>query len=191
MARTGQRFGTEHLVSILLGEDNDRVLQFGHEKLPTFGVGADRSRHEWRSIIRQLYAAGHISQDISAYGSWALTQSGQGILKGGGTFQMRKDVLQPKGKSRSKSSAAAAVDIELGDADQELLVNLKGLRRDMAAARNVPAYVIFPDRTLMELASARPQSLNEMSSVHGVGAVKLEKYGGAFIEAIRNFAGGA
>jgi ATP-dependent DNA helicase RecQ len=187
MMRTGQRFGTEHIVSILLGEDNDRVLQFGHDRLPTFGVGADHSRNEWRSIIRQLYAAGHITQDISAYGSWALTESGQGILKGAGEFQMRKDVLQPKGKSGSKKAAA---EIELGEADQELLVTLKGLRRDMAAARSVPAYVIFPDRTLIELAAARPQTFDEMGAIHGVGAVKLEKYGGAFIEAIRNFAEG-
>ncbi|MBT6858929.1 MAG: DNA helicase RecQ [Rhodospirillaceae bacterium] len=189
MARTGQRFGTEHLVSILLGEANDRVLQFGHDKLPTFGVGTDRNRNEWRSIIRQLYAASHISQDITAYGSWALTETGQDILKGKGTFQMRKDILQPKGQSGAKKSAAAA-DIELGEADQELLMSLKGLRREMAAALNVPAYVIFPDRTLMELAAVRPQSLDEMSGVHGVGAVKLEKYGGKFIETIRNFAGG-
>jgi ATP-dependent DNA helicase RecQ len=190
MVRTGQRFGTEYLVSILLGDDNERIRKFGHDDLPTFGIGADHTRNEWRSIIRQLYAAGHISQDISAYGSWALTESGQEILKGGADFQMRKDVLQPKGKSRGKKAPAAEA-IELGEADQGLLAALKALRREMAAARSVPAYVIFPDRTLMELASARPQSLAEMGDIHGVGAVKLEKYGGEFIEAIRDFAGPA
>ncbi|MDP7344809.1 MAG: RecQ family ATP-dependent DNA helicase, partial [Alphaproteobacteria bacterium] len=157
MLRTGQRFGTEHLVSILLGDDNERIRKFGHDNLPTFGVGADHSRNEWLSIFRQLYAAGHISQDISAYGSWSLTASGEHILKGGGEFQMRKDVLQPKGKSRYKK-AAAVEQIDLGEADQELLGALKGLRRDMAAARGVPAYVIFPDRTLMEMAAGRPHT---------------------------------
>lgn len=189
MVRTGQRFGTEHLVSILIGDDNERVLQFGHHNLPTFGVGAERSRIEWRSIIRQLFAAGHISQDRSAYGSWSLTANGEDILTGGGAFQMRKDILQPKGQSRTKKPAAAEIELDL--ADEELLVSLKGLRRDMAAERGVPAYVIFPDRTLMELAAQRPQTLEEMGSVHGVGAVKLEKYGGEFIDAIRKFAGGA
>ncbi|NQV54292.1 MAG: DNA helicase RecQ [Rhodospirillales bacterium] len=191
ITRTGQRFGTEHLIAILLGEDNERVRSLGHDALPTFGVGTEHTRNVWRSIFRQLYAAGHISLDITGYGTWTMTESGERILKGGDEFQMRKDILQPKKKSGGKKAADATEQFELDEAGLKLLAALKLQRRDIAAARKVPAYVVFPDRTLMELAATQPHTLDQMGNIHGVGAVKLEKFGGQFLETIRNFEGGS
>ena len=186
MVRTGQRFATEHLVNLLLGEENERILQFNHHTLPTFGVGKEHTRNEWRSIFRQLYAAEHISMDIVHYGRWSLTESGWRILRGQDTFHMRKDVLQPRTKKKKKSEKAP---VALSDADAPLLARLKDLRRDLARARDVPAYVIFPDRTLEELAAARPASLDAMRGIHGIGEVKLERFGEAFLEAITKESG--
>ena len=184
MLRTGERFGVEHLINILLGEDKDKVRQFNHQNLPTFGIGKDHSRNEWRSIFRQLYAAGHASIDMTQYGRWYITDSGREILRGGEMFEMRKEVLKKTSRKsrRVKAEAWSAPD----DMDQDVLDKLRGLRRQLASAQNVPAYVIFPDRTLMELASAMPATLEDMHGIHGVGEVKLQKYGQAFLDVLAN-----
>ena len=177
--RTGQRFGTEHLVNILVGTDSDAIRQYGHDRLPTFGIGAELGRDRWRSTFRQLYALGLINQDITEFGRWTMTEAGGEVLRGRQRIELRADVLRPqsaKKRGRDKASLAA-----LGDADPVLLAGLKALRTHLAAAEGVPAYVVFPDRSLIEMASKRPASLDAMAEIHGVGQAKLARFGQVFL----------
>ena len=177
--RTGQRFATEHLVNILLGTETEAVRQYGHHLLPTFGVGADHSRERWRSIFRQLYAAGLINQDVTQFGRWTLTEAGGAVLRGRARIELRTEVLQAK-RSRKQAAAIPAA----GDADPALLAALKGLRTRLAAEQGVPAYVVFPDRTLLEMAARRPASLDDLAAIHGIGQAKLARFGQVFLDEI-------
>ncbi len=183
IVRTGERFGTEHLIAILVGERTDNVARYNHDRLPTFGVGKDRRPVEWRSIFRQLSATGLIQQDFVEHGRWLVTDAGWQVLKGGQRIELRRDAAAAKPSRREKRAAAAAA---LGDADTGLLTALKALRVKLAQAQRVPAYVVFSDRTLIELAAHRPESLRAMREIHGVGDAKLERYGSAFLEVIQD-----
>ncbi|CDK97772.1 ATP-dependent DNA helicase [Magnetospirillum gryphiswaldense MSR-1 v2] len=179
--RTGQRFGTEHLVNILIGQDNDNILRFGHDKLPTFGVGKDQSRDQWRALFRQIYAGGLISQDLSEHGGWRITEQGGEVLRGRARIDVRTDTLKAKGKSKRDKPVPAVLR---NDIDHDLLAELKKLRRELATDQGIPAYAVFPDRTLIELAAERPTSLAEMRGIHGIGEAKLERYGDLFLEVL-------
>ncbi|MDZ4789825.1 MAG: DNA helicase RecQ [Hyphomicrobiales bacterium] len=188
IARTGQRFGTEHLVAILRGDATARIQELDHHDLPTFGVGADRTANEWRSIFRQLYAGGVISLDIAGYGSWAITESGRAILRGKARIELRRDALHPPAKAaRQKRGATSAPPVV--PADQSLLDALKAERRRLATEQRVPAYVVFADRTLIEMTLIKPMTRNQMALVHGVGKAKLEQYGPAFLAIVTAHAG--
>ena len=184
VARTGERFGTEHIVAIVRGEETDRVRHFGHHRLPTFGVGADRSKQEWRGIVRQLYAAGCLTLEIADHGRWSMTDEGRAVMRGRRRFEMRRDAAPAPKSRRAGTAKAAPRAAALPVADAALFEALKALRRRLAEEANVPAYVVFSDRTLIELADARPATRDAMRGVHGVGAAKLEKYGDAFLAVI-------
>ena len=181
--RTGERFGTEHLVDILRGEETDAIKRFGHDRLPTFGVGRENDRNQWRSIFRQLYAAGLISLDITGYGRWTVLPAGRPVLTGKASLELRRDAVS-KGKKADRKAAATAA---LGDGgpDQALFQELRARRSALAKTQGVPAYVILPDRSLIEMAKSRPRTAAEMGQVHGVGQTKLALYGEAFLEVIR------
>jgi ATP-dependent DNA helicase RecQ len=182
--RTGERFGTEHLIAILRGEATDKTRQFNHDRLPTFGVGKDHSRNEWRSIFRQLYGAGVMTLDVSGYGRWTVTDLGRQVLKGAAAVQLRKESLQPplaKASAKRSSAPAAALD----GAGRALFEALKAARQEIAKAARVPAYVVFADRSLLDMVHLRPASPAQMEMVHGVGKGKLEKYGETFLGIIR------
>ncbi len=181
MRRTGERFGTEHVLNIVLGTATDAIKQYRHDALPTFGVGANRSRNEWRSILRQIYAAGLVSLDVAGYGRWTITDAGAELLGGHARIDLRADLLVPKEKKARRAASAAP---DASDADAELLDRLKQLRRQLASAAGVPAYVVFPDRTLIEMATHRPRNLDQLSAIHGVGQAKLARYGQAFLQAL-------
>ncbi len=189
MVRTGERFGLEHLIAVLRGEDTDRVRALRHTQLPTYGVGADYDKHQWRDLYRQLFALGLTSVDPQ-YGSWQVTQAGWAVLKDNDTVELRHPPAKPErrrasGKA-SKTGRKPAMPIDLSERDGELLLALKAKRTHLAKAQNVPAYVIFPDKTLVEMAMARPSSLDEMAEIGGVGARKLEKYGAVFLEVVQS-----
>ncbi|HEU5093906.1 MAG TPA: RQC domain-containing protein, partial [Reyranella sp.] len=185
IVRTGERFGMEHLIAILCGERTDNVLKFQHDRLPTFGVGADRRNIEWRTVFRQLSALGLISQDLMQHGRWSVTDEGWSVLKGKARIELRKDLAGPKASRRERQAASPPAAVE--DADAALLAALKSLRSKLAQASKVPAYVVFSDRTLIELATHRPASLNAMREIHGVGDSKLERYGPVFLDVMQNF----
>jgi len=172
--RTGERFGTEHLIDVLLGNASEAVRRNGHDALPTFGVGRGRSADDWRSIFRQLYAAGTISLELGEYASWTVTESGAAILRGAERVELRREraaVRAAGAARRSKGPAAAPAGGTAADHEVEfaLLTSLKELRRDIARRIGQPAYVVFTDRTLLELAALRPKTLEEMHDIHGIG----------------------
>jgi ATP-dependent DNA helicase RecQ len=192
IVRTGQRFGTEHLSSILRGEANEAVEKFGHHRLPTFGVGKEYGKQEWRSIFRQLYGAGIIALDVTGYGTWTVTDAGRRVLKGAEKIELRTDTLKPAGRkaARAAAKATALADGEPGNA--VLFEALRRRRSELAKARGVAAYVVFADRTLIDMARRKPATLGEMGAVHGVGEAKMRQYGELFLDVIRKHgAGGA
>jgi ATP-dependent DNA helicase RecQ len=184
VVRTGERFGMEHLVAILLGQRTENVLKFNHDRLPTFGVGADRKPAEWRSIFRQLSATGLITQDLMEHGRWWVTDEGWRVLKGEAKIELRKDLASAAAKGSRRDRRAATAAAVIGDADTGLFDALKALRTRLAQEQKVPAYVVFSDRTLIELATHRPTTPRAMREIHGVGDAKLERYGAAFLEVI-------
>ncbi len=180
--RTGQRFGAAHVIAVLRGAESDKITQFGHDRLPTYGVGADRSQREWQGIIRQMVAAGLLEIDISGYGGLRATPTGTALMKGDGAFRFRPDRIskEPAGKRSRAAAAAESLDPEAA----RLLQRLKALRLDLARERGVPAYVVFSDKTLIDMASRRPATVEQFGEVFGVGAAKLEEFAEPFLAAI-------
>jgi ATP-dependent DNA helicase RecQ len=184
MLRTGERFGTEHLVNILCGEETAAILKFNHHQLPTFGVGKEHSKPEWRSIFRQLHGAGIVALEVE-FGRWKMTERGRAVLRGAERLELRKDALKPKAGKRAVRASPADGHAGLSPTDQALFDALRRRRSDLARAQGVPAYVVFPDRSLLDMVRLRPQSPGDLRTVHGVGAAKLAQYGDAFLEVIR------
>jgi ATP-dependent DNA helicase RecQ len=183
IARTGEIFGAEHLVNVLVGEATEAVRRHRHDALKTFGIGKDRSKGEWRSLIRQLYAAGLVSVELDGYGSFTLTERGVGVLKGKERIELRADVLGPRtGRRRRERAEAAVAGVP---PDDPLFLALKALRTEFAKSEAVPAYVVFTDRTLIEIAGKRPTTQSALRAIHGVGEAKLAHYGEAFLDVVR------
>ena len=181
--RTGERFGTEHLASLLIGEETEQIKKFNHERLPTFGVGKDKSRNEWRSIFRQLYATGILSLDITGFGRWEVTDTGRNVLRGKATIQLRQDTVTYGKKAARKAAAATALGSS--EDDQDLFRALRVRRSALAKAEAVPAYVVLPDKSLIDMTRRRPATLAEMAEVHGIGEAKLKRYAAEFLAVIR------
>jgi ATP-dependent DNA helicase RecQ len=177
--RTSGRFFFGHLANILAGKATDAVLQHGHDGLKTFGVGRERSPADWRGVLRQLLSARLIAHDSSDRDRLVVTEEGQRVLRGQASFSLREDVVSKKSRRSTRTPS------QPGDADADVLGALKALRGDLARRQNQPAYVIFPDRTLIEMAARRPRTLDELAAVHGVGVAKLQKYGAAFLNVIQ------
>ena len=180
MLRTGERFGVEHLIAVLRGEASERVRQLGHDGLPTFGVGTEFERLQWRAIFRQMYSLCLTS--VGEMGGWQMTPAGRRVLRGEDTVMLRKDALSRRSRSRKAERTRAAAG--LGPSDEELFEALRARRTELAQARGVPAYVIFPDATLIDIAQRKPKSLDDFAECHGVGARKLESFGRAFLEIV-------
>ena len=178
--RTSGRFFFGHLANILAGKMTEAVERHGHHQLKTFGVGADRSPADWRGVLRQLQSARLIERDVTDRDRLTVTDAGRKVLRGEAPFALREDVVNAKARRTRRGVA------EPGDADAALLAALKALRGAVAAAQKQPAYVIFPDRTLIEMAKARPGTLEDLAGIHGIGAVKLQKYGAAFLAVVRD-----
>ena len=182
--RTGQRFGVGYVVDVLRGKDDDRIRRFRHDRLSTFGIGADLDAQQWRSVVRQLVARGLLSVDVEKYGSLQLTAAARPVLRGEATVELRRDAIL-QGKPRRSREARERAQPVLGAESQTLFDALRAHRRVLAGEQGVPPYVIFHDASLVEMAERRPRSLDEFAAIPGVGATKLERYGDTFIEVIR------
>jgi len=175
--RTGEWFGAGHLIDVLTGTGTDKVRDRGHDRLPTFGVGTEFDRKGWQAVFRQMMGHDLVRPDPARHGALRLTEAARPILRGEAGITLRKDTLARGGR---RPAAKALVSEE----DAPLLSALKAKRRALAETARVPAYVIFTDRTLIEMAETKPQSLDEMARISGVGATKLERYGAAFLEVV-------
>ncbi|HWT53749.1 MAG TPA: RQC domain-containing protein, partial [Rhodocyclaceae bacterium] len=183
----GQRFGAVHLIDVLRGKQTDKVAQYGHTELSTWGIGADLSEQQWRGVLRQLIALGHLRAE-GEYGTLELTESARSVLKGEVQLLLR----QPSEARRSRDargsgragSRGKAAPIEL-DALATLRYNaLKAWRASVAKEHNVPAYVVFHDAVLAEMASTEPRTLADLRGISGVGEKKLEAYGMQILRAL-------
>ncbi|WP_374278181.1 DNA helicase RecQ [Azonexus sp.] len=179
--RTGMRFGVGHLTDILRGKASDKIRQYGHDALPTFGVGGDLDEHAWKSVFRQLAAAGLVHVDMAEHGALQLTEAAREVLKGQRSVQLRRP-LKRKAKTASRSSAPVS---DLAPADEALFQLLRRWRADTAREQGVPAYVILHDRTLRELAEVRPVSHGLLAGITGMGSAKIEHYGEELLALIR------
>lgn len=180
--RTGQRFGAAHLIEVLRGGEGERLRQFGHDRLSTYGIGADLDARTWRSVFRQLLAQGLLESDPQ-HGGIRLTETSRAVLGGKQAVMLRQEA--PRRRERARASEAAA---SLSAADAPLFESLRDLRARLAREQNVPAYVIFHDRTLREIAAHRPATLDELARVDGIGGSKLARYGPQVLEAVRGHA---
>ncbi|MGQ0510113.1 MAG: DNA helicase RecQ [Betaproteobacteria bacterium] len=178
--RTGQRFGAVHLMDVLRGRATDRVTQWNHDQLNVFGAGADLDEATWRTVFRQLVALGYAQPDHDAYGGLRLTEAARAVLKGEQAVEMRRAMPGKVRKARMRATVTA-----LPGADADLLARLKAWRSGEARAQGVPPYVVFHDRTLAEIAAARPVSLDALAGIAGIGAKKLERYGPALLDLLR------
>jgi ATP-dependent DNA helicase RecQ len=181
--RVDQRFGAMHVLDVLRGVDSDKVKQWGHEQVSTFGIGSDRSEAEWRAILRQSIALGLVTVDYESYGALKLTDAARPILKGGERVQLRVYQKPVKAK-RSTAKSKGFVETDLSSAEQAIFEKLRWWRMETARKHNVPAYVIFHDATMREIAKAQPGSLDDLRGVSGVGEKKLETYGSDIVALI-------
>jgi ATP-dependent DNA helicase RecQ len=184
--RTGERFGQAHVVSVLLGELDERIGRLGHDKLSTFGIGKEHDRNAWRSIVRQLVAHGLIAVDVAGHGGLSVSPQGRQFLREKPSLRLRtlKKARPERKSARRETEQALPAAQALAAADRALFEKLRAKRLELAKAQNVPPYVIFHDKTLAEMAARRPRSVTELATIPGAGQVKLARYGEAFLKVI-------
>jgi ATP-dependent DNA helicase RecQ len=187
--RTGQRFGAMHLIDVLVGRMTERVTQFGHDKLSVFGIGRELNEKQWRAVLRQLVAMGHLRADSEAFGALKLTDSARSVLKGETGVMLREATAGSRNRAiRDKSRRAALAPTSGGagnTADPALHAALRAWRSEVARQRGVPAYVVLHDSTIDGIAAVRPATLGELRGIAGIGDKKLEHYGDELIALVR------
>jgi ATP-dependent DNA helicase RecQ len=175
--RTGEWFGAGHLIDVLTGTATEKVRERGHDALPTYGVGTEFDKRGWQAVFRQMAAHDLVRPDPARHGALRMTEAARPILRGEAGITLRRDTI-------AKAPKSPQVKMLVSEEDAPLLSALKAKRRALAEAAHVPAYVIFTDKTLIEMAETRPATLDQMARIGGVGASKLEKYGAAFLAVI-------
>ncbi len=180
VAATGQRFGAGHVIDVLRGSKNEKIGRFGHDRLDSYGAGAEINASTWRTVLRQMVARGFLDIDIANY--WALTHTVKAadLLCGEEDFRYRPE---PKKKSRSRRRSRAVI-ADLAPEDEDLFARLRALRLELAQERGVPAYAVFTDKTLVDMAAKRPQTMTEFGEVFGVGKAKQEKFAALFLSVL-------
>lgn len=183
--RVGQRFGAVHVIDVLRGISSERVLQWRHDQLSTFGIGAGQSVAEWRSVLRQAVAAQYVWVDMDEYNALKLTELARPILKGEKTVLLRQ--YQKPEKKRKEKAQPAFSQLVLPPQEQKLFEKLRWWRMEIAREKNMPAYVIFQDATLREIALAKPVTMNELKQISGIGDKRLAQWGEDIIRLVNGF----
>ncbi|MCF6280680.1 MAG: DNA helicase RecQ [Candidatus Polarisedimenticolaceae bacterium] len=181
--RTGQRFGVNYLVDVLLGKDNERIRQFGHDRLSTYGIGQELSVEQWRNLFRQLVSNGLLSVDVEGYGGLRLSEKCRPVLRGAEKLTLRKALKKSKQERKKRSDRSRFT----APAEQALWDALREKRSELAKENGVPPYVVFHDATLMEMVEYRPNNLAQMGRISGIGEKKLELYGEIFLNVLADF----
>ena len=193
--RTGQRFGAAHVIDVLRGTVTEKIERAGHDRLSTFGVGVERSKNDWRSLIRQMVATGFLNLDIGGYGGISITERGLGLLRGESEFLYRPDTVPARSPGSAREGRGPRgrqpEDGPLSGSEAALLDALKALRLRLAHERGVPAYIVFSDRTLIDMVRRMPRNEEEFAEVNGVGAAKLKAFAAPFLAAIESGLSGA
>jgi ATP-dependent DNA helicase RecQ len=171
----------------LLGQTNERMARFGHDRLPTFGVGADLDRRTWQSVFRQLVAGGLLEVDVDGYGGLRLAGDTARVLRGERRLELRHDPTPVRGRRPARDAADAPATLTSA-ADRALFEALRARRRELAKANGIAPFMVFPDRTLIELALKKPANIWTLGTIHGVGQAKRERWGEDFLGVIRRFA---
>ena len=183
--RSGQRFGSGHVIDVLRGEETERVLSLHHHQLSTFGIGAEMDEKQWRSVFRQLLAAGLLEADAEGYGTLRLTIASRSVLSGGKPVKLREDARPERGSRRRRDSklvTGGSLGIEAYE--QSMWDELRALRTQLAKQQGVPPYVVFHDATLLAMLRALPANEDELATISGVGEAKLKRYGRDFLAVI-------
>jgi ATP-dependent DNA helicase RecQ len=188
--RTGQRFGVAHLIDVLLGKATPKVEQFQHQQLSTFGIGKELAQQQWNSVYRQLTAGGFIEVDIEGYGGLRLAETARPVLRGEQEVWLRRDVAPAKRTSSKAERGSRLREAFAGANEDPMWQALKDKRMELAREQGVPPYVIFHDSTLLEILNQRPQTLDAMGRISGIGQAKLAKYGDAFLQVVEDAANG-
>ena len=177
--RTGQRFGVNHLIDVLRGSENNKIYQFNHHQLPTYGIGTELDVNQWRSVFRQLMVRGYVSVDLERYGGIKLEEKCRSLLRGEANIELRKDLKKTAAARQTKTPLPDDINVSLWEA-------LRECRRELAEEQGVPPYVIFHNSTLEAMAGLLPKTMDEFGLLSGVGDRKLEKYGPVFLQVIRS-----
>jgi len=176
----GQRYGAGHLIAILRGAPNERTTARRHDELATWGIGADLSEAQWRSVVRQLLAQG-LLRVVDEHGALTITESAADVLRGGREVLLRRDVVRAERRAKTvRANAPADIPAEA----QPLFQALREWRAQRAREQGVPAYIVFGDATLKAVAAARPHSIEALSGITGVGQAKLAQYGEAVLAVV-------
>jgi ATP-dependent DNA helicase RecQ len=184
--RTGQRFGVAHLIDVLLGKQSDKIFQFRHETLSTYGIGQELTQVQWSSVYRQLVASGLLEADMEGYGGLRLTEAARPVLKGEQPVWLRQDAEPARRRSSKAERVSRAKEAFAGANDDPLWQALKAKRLELAREQGVPPYVIFHDSTLLEILNQRPQTLDAMGRISGIGQAKLVRYGDDFLKVLED-----
>jgi ATP-dependent DNA helicase RecQ len=182
--RTGQRFGVAYVTDVLRGKVDERIQRNRHDQLSTFGIGAELSQFEWRSLYRQLIAMGFLRINMEHFGALELTEKSRPLLRGETHLQARKQIKPEAEKRKPKKSS---IKSEQRNIDEPLFQALRDLRTQLAEQQDVPPYVVFPDTALIEMSRVRPDSADAFRYISGVGEIKLKRYGKAFMDVIRDY----
>jgi ATP-dependent DNA helicase RecQ len=184
--RTGQRFGVVHLIDVLLGKSNPKIEQFQHQQLSTFGIGQELGQSQWSSVFRQLVAGGFLASDMESYGGLKLTAAARPVLKGEQEVWLRRDPEPARRKTSKAERASRFKEAFAGANDDPLWQALKARRLELAREQGVPPYVIFHDSTLLEILNQKPQTLDQLGRISGVGQAKLTRYGDDFLKVLED-----
>jgi ATP-dependent DNA helicase RecQ len=182
--RSGQRFGSGHVIDVLRGEETQRVLSLDHHRLSTFGIGAEMDEKQWRSVFRQLLAAGLLEADAEGYGTLRLTAASRAVLSGEKTVKLREDARPVRGRRRDSKLIVAGGSLGIEAYEQSMWDALRALRTQLARQHGVPPYVVFHDATLLAMLRALPANEDELATISGVGEAKLKRYGRDFLAVI-------
>jgi ATP-dependent DNA helicase RecQ len=179
--RVGQSFGSNYIIDVLMGVKSEKIINNHHDKIKTFGRGKEYKKKFWQSFMRQLISSNHIIINIKKYGIYEITKTGFQLLKSEREFKYKSIVIT---ENSSKKKYKKDDEINIKDEELPLLQRLKELRLELAKKQNVPAFVVFADQTLMHIVETKPQTLDEMKQIIGIGPHKLEKYGKIFLDAM-------
>jgi ATP-dependent DNA helicase RecQ len=184
--RTGQRFGVAHLIDVLLGKSNDKILQHQHQSISTFGIGKELDDNQWRSVFRQLVARGFLSVDVGGFGGLTLSEKSRPILRGELSLSLRKEEKDSK-ETRERYRKKTDDKYAIPEHDKALWAALRKCRRELAEEHGIAPYMVFSDATLLGMLEERPSRKIDLLHVSGIGEAKLERFGDEFFEVLQRF----